>query len=258
MSVQAITAAFAFEAPSPNAKLVLLALANYADEEGICYPSVKKLVELTGLSERAVRYALQALVDAGAMDREQRRRADGTRTSDRYTLHIPAANGAASEQEALPAASKPIKRQILHKQAARGAGLTSFEPSVEPKAIGPQTPVGQLAALIFHLQPKDHRRSTRPDIATALEAAVKRGGAKAEIYEALKAYYALPDSRKDGGRYAKGAHRIIAQDRWRDFLPSPEPPAAPPTVAELARRHRHFADTGEWPAHWGEPPKKAA
>lgn len=258
MSVQAITAAFAFDAPSSNAKLVLLALANYADEDGVCYPSVKRLATMTGLSDRSVRYALQALVDAGAMDRNHRRRADGSRTSDEYRLHIPAANGAASEQEARPAASKPSKRQILHKQAARGAGLTTFEPSAEPKAITPQTPIGQLAALIFQLQPKDFRRSTRPDIAQALEAAVKRGGAKADIHAALKAYYALPDSRKEGGQYAKGAHRIINLDRWRDFLPSPEPPAKPVTPVEQARRLRHLADTGEWPDHWGARPQDRA
>lgn len=52
----------------------------------------------------------------------------------------------------------------------------------------------------------------------------------------------------------------LNDDGWLDGVETagPEPPAGPITAAELARRHRHFADTGEWPAHWGEPPKKAA
>lgn len=262
MSVQAITAAFAYEAPSSNAKLVLLALANYADEDGICYPSVKRLVAMTGLSERAVRYALQALVDGGAIDREQRRRENGTRTSDEYRLHIPAAQVAAS-QAARPAASQAArpaasdKRHVVRQQAARGAGLTTLEPSVEPKAL-PQTPVGQLAAELFQLQPAKFRRSTRPDIAKALDTALKRGGLWTDIRPAVAAYYADPERRRDEGRFAMGAKRLLELDRWRDFLPSPEPPAKPATPAEHARRLRHLADTGEWPDHWGERPRQAA
>ena len=52
MSVQCIAMAFAFDAPSPTTKLVLLALANYADENAQCVPPVKKIVAETGLSDR--------------------------------------------------------------------------------------------------------------------------------------------------------------------------------------------------------------
>lgn len=49
MSVQAMTAAFALKVENPTAKLVLLALANYADQDGRCWPSQKKLCEVTSL-----------------------------------------------------------------------------------------------------------------------------------------------------------------------------------------------------------------
>jgi hypothetical protein len=39
MSVQAITWALSVKAGSPGAKAVLLALANYANEFGLCWPS---------------------------------------------------------------------------------------------------------------------------------------------------------------------------------------------------------------------------
>lgn len=43
MSVQAITLALSVPAGSPSAKCVLLALANYANERGQCWPSQKRL-----------------------------------------------------------------------------------------------------------------------------------------------------------------------------------------------------------------------
>lgn len=48
--------------------LVLLAIADYADEHGIAYPSVKKLAEKSRLSTRAVQYALQALYESGELE----------------------------------------------------------------------------------------------------------------------------------------------------------------------------------------------
>lgn len=49
-------------------------------------------------------------------------------------------------------------------------------------------------------------------------------------------------------------------DCWLDgeATAGPDPPAGPITGAEEARRRRHFADTGEWPDHWGERPRQAA
>lgn len=86
MSVQALTWAFKQPITPAGLKFVLVALANYASEDGYCYPSQHTLSELTGQSERAVRGHLATLERRGFIRREQRRKAVGTRNSDGFFL----------------------------------------------------------------------------------------------------------------------------------------------------------------------------
>jgi len=70
-------------------KFVLVALANFADEDGFCYPSQATLAEMTGQDERSVRRHLEGLEESGLI-RRQMRRFKGKRTSDGYYLLAPA------------------------------------------------------------------------------------------------------------------------------------------------------------------------
>lgn len=127
-----MTCAFAQRGLSPSEKLVLLALANYANEDMACWPSHETLAVDTELSERTVYAALKELESKGIVARERRRRTDGTRTSDRITLHF----AGVIHQTAIPAKSTRKSRssnsQISQDQVAAVATLTTFEPSVEP------------------------------------------------------------------------------------------------------------------------------
>ena len=49
----------------PMAKLVLLRLADRADESGICYPSQRRLAAECGITERTVRNAITDLICRG-------------------------------------------------------------------------------------------------------------------------------------------------------------------------------------------------
>ncbi|CAN7170505.1 DUF1376 domain-containing protein [Brevundimonas sp. LjRoot202] len=64
------------------------------------------------------------------------------------------------------------------------------------------------------------RRSTGPDVQRALGGALKRGGMPSEIEAAVRAFYALPASTKDGGQFANGAAVILNRDRWKEFTPA--------------------------------------
>ncbi len=70
------------------AKLVLIALAQHADEAGECYPSVARIAELTGMGRTTVRRALATLEARSLIDVEVRR-LDGRQASSRYTLSLP-------------------------------------------------------------------------------------------------------------------------------------------------------------------------
>lgn len=111
---------------------------------------------------------------------------------------------------------------------------------------------------IWRLQPVTggKRKATRPDVLAALRPALNRGGEPGDILAALTAYYRLPSCRENDGQFSKGAAVMLNADRWRDFLPSPEPdrPVGPTDPAVLARRMRRFADTGVWEPGWGPKP----
>lgn len=74
----------------PNAKLVLLALANRANHEtGICYPGQDLLAHECSMSSRTVRRHLRALEDRGLLQRRARMLPEGRgRSSDEYRLAI--------------------------------------------------------------------------------------------------------------------------------------------------------------------------
>lgn len=65
MSLHALQWALRTEAPSAASKLVLIVLADLADERGECWPTVPALLKTTQLSEDAVRDHINKLRDSG-------------------------------------------------------------------------------------------------------------------------------------------------------------------------------------------------
>lgn len=133
-------------------------------------------------------------------------------------------------------------------------------PPYSPPAAKPAEPdLKAVAEEIWMLQPVvgGKRKATRPDVLKALRVAVDRRGQDPDrIAAACRAYYRLPDCRKDGGQYARGAAVLLAEDRWRDF-DTPERSGRPqpkPEPAVYEAHVRHFRDTGEWKPTWGEKP----
>jgi hypothetical protein len=66
--------------------VVLLALADHANEHGLCWPSISILVRRANVGERTVQRALQSLESAGFVTRERRLRENGSDTSNLYRL----------------------------------------------------------------------------------------------------------------------------------------------------------------------------
>ena len=73
---------------TPTLKLVLMALADAADDQGICWPSVSTLAKKCTVSKRTVQRSLRVLIGSGLLIAEPRRRRDGSSTSNRYRLLI--------------------------------------------------------------------------------------------------------------------------------------------------------------------------
>jgi len=104
-----------------GSRLVLLVLADYADEEGgSCWPSVKTIARETLLSERQVQYNLRHLQEIGEITVEEK---GGGRKSTRYRVSMGETPGV----------------QILHpsENGSQSRGATHCTPEVQPIAPDP-------------------------------------------------------------------------------------------------------------------------
>jgi len=91
MSWSALAWASKQQTGSSNNKLVLIMLANYADDKNKCFPSFKKLGEMTELSRATIIRCIRSLEISGFVSREERyTEFDGgnRQTSNQYTLNV--------------------------------------------------------------------------------------------------------------------------------------------------------------------------
>jgi DNA-binding transcriptional ArsR family regulator len=82
-------------------KLTLIALADRAGDDGVCWPSVAKIAHDTELSESTVRRALRELCELGLIE-VQRRRVDGASMTNAYRLLITPARGGGYHHDTPP------------------------------------------------------------------------------------------------------------------------------------------------------------
>lgn len=100
---------------------------------------------------------------------------------------------------------------------------------------------------------KGRERSSRKDLERSTRAALRRGHALGDIRRGLTAYYASREATKDGGEFAKGAHRVIENDRWREFVSAPATASAWNTGILSPDDQRQRAWMQDWrdhPGHW--------
>lgn len=138
MSYKATAWAYDLDLPSPR-KFVLVALADFADENGSCFPGQQRLMKMTGLGERAVRNSLKMLEDEGLITRLARYES-GHRISDRYRLSmqvIPARD--AGTIPAPQTVHTGTSRQFI---PAPRAGEPSVEPSINRQGEIPARDAG--------------------------------------------------------------------------------------------------------------------
>lgn len=96
MSVRAITWAWDQETRSAGERLVLLALADHAGDDGMCFPSTGRLAAKTRIGQSTIRLHLERLCERGVVRKtRRRRREDGTLSTWEYQLAITSADGSA-------------------------------------------------------------------------------------------------------------------------------------------------------------------
>jgi|TARA_R110002096_G_scaffold389497_2_gene583904 hypothetical protein len=155
LSVHALSWAFGCAVKNPSEKLVLLALANYCDSTGLCWPKVKTLCVDTSLSERTVRTALRRL-DGDFIGVEKRRGKMGQQASSVYRLRLGLPAGSDSTLE-----SKPEGNHCLSQQATI-ACIYKEEPSIEPSLYRSREQINEAAWREFVQHRKEIKRKLTP------------------------------------------------------------------------------------------------
>lgn len=271
MSVEAITWALKQRVRSATHKAVLLVLANRMDPSGFGWPSQKLVAKEAQCCERTVRKALRDLEDDGVLIRSDRRRRDGSYSTDAVQFAMPlepAANPAGGDPAADAADGKSCRRQDTTEPAANPAGLTTFEPNTKnPKKVGGSQPPNLPEAL-----------------ASYNEAAERCGWVMVREFTENRRISARAAWKRLGGK--DGWHRLIAEAERQSFLGgandkhwrmdfdwilkpsnaakvlegkylSPGERGSEATPAEIDRRHRLYAHNGTWRDEWGPAPSQA-
>jgi predicted transcriptional regulator len=88
MSVKIMSSVFEQSRTEGNARLILLALADCASEDGSCWPSIKKLCNRANISEPTAKKYLRAFVNIGLIDVDVREDHNGRQTSNIYKINL--------------------------------------------------------------------------------------------------------------------------------------------------------------------------
>jgi hypothetical protein len=87
MSVKAINWAFEQQL-TPTEKVLLLALADHANDDGVCFPGHKRLERKCSLSRSTIKRGIRSLKSKGLLVIEERTDKSGRQTSNVYTLDL--------------------------------------------------------------------------------------------------------------------------------------------------------------------------
>lgn len=107
-------------------RLLLLLMADYANEQGVCWPSVRRLADEMACSMRTVQRAIEALVEHGVMTVVARKTPAGRQTSNFYRLAM------GNDQQQPQAADEPSPEELEALMAGSDEEEVPAEPATAP------------------------------------------------------------------------------------------------------------------------------
>lgn len=166
MSVKLMSAAWDMDLPMGQ-KMLLLALCDHANDDGVCYPSQEKLAQKCSMGERTVISHIQWLERHGIVSRERRQNTQ-RRKSDLYQItlnnYTPEPANSAPANSA-PAKFSPEPANFAPSEPANFAPSYKEEPSVfnhqiEPSWVGSGIAAAPEAEILAAETPKAAKPKT--------------------------------------------------------------------------------------------------
>lgn len=112
MSIELINKAFKTDL-QPAPKLLLIALCDYANDDGACYPSLKTIQSKVNIGKTNVTYILKVFELLNVIERSKRIRANGSYTSTTYIIK----NIDGISQDKFQKAYQEVKKYIKKSQS---------------------------------------------------------------------------------------------------------------------------------------------
>ncbi len=144
MSIKAMNWAWDQVLPVAH-KIVLVALADHADNDGVCWPGLASIEEKTGVKKRTLIKVVQSLEADGLIKVERRKGGQGKQETNRYFLDLrnerlnaepgaPDAPGSPGANSSDPGANLgTLEVQTVAPGTTKNV-RTTIEPSIEPSA----------------------------------------------------------------------------------------------------------------------------
>lgn len=201
-------------------KLILIGLADRADEQGSCYPSKRDLANIAVCSEKTVQRTIQTLQEKGFM-KVQARAIDGRQTSNRYFLSLDR-----MMQAMVFSRGDTMSPRVGHSDSPEGDTM-SHEPHIGTSHLTSQKEPHTLRAAVsetagelfeqFRAAYPASRRKTEVKLAKAqFTAALKKVDSPQVLIDAAAAYANWCQVQGTEPRYIKGMWRWLRDERWMD------------------------------------------
>lgn len=173
--------------------LMLLAIADFADDSGSAYPSVNTLARKIRVKERAAQYVLRNLEQAGELRIVKK---GGGRFSNRYQILTPATS-CTGATACTPPAVQPTAPQRCN--TLQGSGATAIAP--EPSSNHQKNHHEYAHAFEEAWQSYPERAGDDPKLLAykQWQARVKEGHAEQELIEGARRYAIYIDAKGDTG-----------------------------------------------------------
>lgn len=134
MSNLQITLALGTKTGSATRKLILFKLADQANDDGECWPSMKTICEHCEISKNTAIANIRKLQDLGVLESEKTRDPRGRQSSNKYTLKLQSAKTAPCQNQS-SVDDLPEFSSRQNQSSAAGGVITlnpQLEPSIEP------------------------------------------------------------------------------------------------------------------------------